>query len=692
MTRPGSTRCSRRAGSPSSAPPATRPSSGRRWPARCAASPAAAAALNAGDARDEAMYPSRGRRRRGTARSTSPCSACPPPRARRSWPRPRRAGARAAVVCAGGFAEAGGRGIGSRPSSPPSPRSTGIRVLGPNTVRLPRSARRRHGQLRARRARRCGRAGSPSSRPAAGSTTPWRSCSPRPATGSASAVGLGNAVDVTAADVLDHLADDPTPAPSRCTSSPSPTGPRLVAAVRRLAAERPVVALVVGRHDVGAFAASHTGALATSWRTTRAALAQAGAVVVDDERELVDAVGALSVTRARPAGRPGVGVVTAQAGPGLLLLDDLRGRRARVPELAAPTRRHAGDAAAAADLPGQPGRHRPAGPGVRRRSSHAVAADPEIDLVAGVRARTSRTPSTWSPPSRSGRVADGAGRPRPRRQRCRRRASRAATCSRPAIAGRRPTPPAWPRRPGPCSPTPASGHRSRGAGDRRPRCRPGSHGPHDEDQAKTLLDGLGIATTPRRACGDPGRGPRRARRARRAGRGEDARRRGAAQDRDRRRPPRHPDRGRARRRARRARRDRRRALPRRGHGARRRRPGRRRPPRPGVRAGRPARPRRHHRRGARRRRDPAGAAGPGRGRRRCPTSSPGAPCSTAGAAAPCSTAPSSAEVVAALGDLLVANPDLAEIEINPLRLTADGLVALDAVVIPAHGRSRDGGR
>ena len=83
-------------------------------------------------------------------------------------------------------------------------------------------------------------------------------------------------------------------------------GPRLVDAVRAPQRRaKPVVALVVGRHDVGAFAASHTGALATSWRTTRAALAQAGAVLVDDERELVDAVGALSVTRARP--RPDAG-------------------------------------------------------------------------------------------------------------------------------------------------------------------------------------------------------------------------------------------------------------------------------------------------------------------------------------------------------------------------------------------------
>lgn len=37
--------------------------------------------------------------------------------------------------------------------------------------------------------------------------------------------------------------------------------------------------------------------------------------------------------------------------------------------------------------------------------------------------------------------------------------------------------------------------------------------------------------------------------------------------------------------------------------------------------------------------------------------------------------------LAGLGDLLAANPHLDEVEINPLRLTADGLVALDAVII-----------
>lgn len=35
-------------------------------------------------------------------------------------------------------------------------------------------------------------------------------------------------------------------------------------------------------------------------------------------------------------------------------------------------------------------------------------------------------------------------------------------------------------------------------------------------------------------------------------------------------------------------------------------------------------------------------------------------------------------------DLLHANPHLTEIEINPLRLTAHGLVALDAVAVAKH--------
>ncbi|WP_060893777.1 acetate--CoA ligase family protein [Streptomyces europaeiscabiei] len=44
-------------------------------------------------------------------------------------------------------------------------------------------------------------------------------------------------------------------------------------------------------------------------------------------------------------------------------------------------------------------------------------------------------------------------------------------------------------------------------------------------------------------------------------------------------------------------------------------------------------------------------------------------------------------VVSSLAAALAASPDTAEIEINPLRLTADGLIALDAVIVHTADRT-----
>ena len=121
---------------------------------------------------------------------------------------------------------------------------------------------------------------------------------------------------MTAAEVLSWLAADEDTRAVALHVESVPNGPGLIAAVRTVAASKPVVVLVVGRNDVADFARSHTGALATSWRTTRAALKHAGAVLVDDERQLVDAVTALSALRLTPAADPGVGVVTARPGRG----------------------------------------------------------------------------------------------------------------------------------------------------------------------------------------------------------------------------------------------------------------------------------------------------------------------------------------------------------------------------------------
>jgi acetate---CoA ligase (ADP-forming) len=290
------------------------------------------------------------------------------------------AGAKAAIVCGGGFAETGTEGERWQAALTDVAVRTGIRVLGPNTsgcfvpalgltaTFVPGAADVPPGQISIVAA-------------SGGVNHALAFLLAEAGYGVSLGVGLGNAIDIAAPDVLDHLANDPATTAVALHLESVADGPRLLAAVWRLTLHKPVVALVVGRHDVSAFAQSHTGALATSWRTIRAALRQAGAVLVDSERELLDAVTALSLVRL-PAGAQGVGVLTAQAGPGLLLLDDLHGRGAAVPELSAATRSVISDLLPPMTYQNNPvdtGRPGPAFAGVLR----ALAADPQVDIIGG---------------------------------------------------------------------------------------------------------------------------------------------------------------------------------------------------------------------------------------------------------------------------------------------------------------------
>ncbi|MER6186961.1 acetate--CoA ligase family protein [Streptomyces sp. NPDC001652] len=241
-------------------------------------------------------------------------------------------GARAALVCAGGFAESGGEGVRHQQALAEAVGDTGIRVLGPNTSGFLAPHRRLTASFVP---------GAPDLEPgpvavvaaSGGVNHALAFALAEAGVGLRLGVGLGNSLDVTQADVLDHLAEDDGVRAVALHVETAAEGRRLTEAVRRLTDRVPVVALVVGRSDIGDFARSHTGALATSWRVTRMALRQAGAVLVDDERDLVDAVTALSRVRLPAHPRAGVGLVTAQAGPGLLLTDDLRSHGVQVPPL-----------------------------------------------------------------------------------------------------------------------------------------------------------------------------------------------------------------------------------------------------------------------------------------------------------------------------------------------------------------------
>jgi acetate---CoA ligase (ADP-forming) len=415
-----------------------------------------------------------------------------------------QAGVGAAVICAGGFAESGPEGAALQDEIGEVARRHGIRLLGPNTsgFLVPRA------QLY------------PTFMPGVEELPPGglaivaQSGGVNLATsflaaaagaGISLAVGLGNAVDVGFADVLDHLAtDDDTRAVALHIEGVA-DGRALMDAIRRVTATKPVVAFKVGRSDVGDFARSHTGALAGDCALARAALAQAGAVVVDSLTDLVEASAALSVARVRSVADPGVGIVTGQAGPGLILADALTTAGVRLPELSAPTTTRIGQLLPPLTYQRNPvdtGRPGPTFSDVLR----AVAEDPGVDalmvyalqeggtadVVADLAARSAQgaLPATVM-------VTDGSAD------------AVAEQHAQLLQAG------VWTAK----APDRGAFAMSALVTDARARARRASdgHGPTsvepaaplgevgalDEDAGKAVLESLGIPTPPRRACSDP---------------------------------------------------------------------------------------------------------------------------------------------------------------------------------------------
>jgi acyl-CoA synthetase (NDP forming) len=243
-----------------------------------------------------------------------------------------QAGVGAAVVCSGGFAESGPEGTQLEERLAAIVADSALRVLGPNTSGfmnpghsvvanfMPSAARLSAGPVGV-----LAQSG--------GMNLALSFLLDREGIGISVGVGLGNAVDIGFVDVLDHLAADPLTSVIALHVEGVADGRALYEAVARASARKPVVAFKVGRHDVGDFARSHTGALTGDYALTCAALTQAGAVVVDGPAALVDAVGSLAYRRLTPSRRPRIAVVTGQAGPGLLIADRLRGSHVDLPEL-----------------------------------------------------------------------------------------------------------------------------------------------------------------------------------------------------------------------------------------------------------------------------------------------------------------------------------------------------------------------
>ena len=133
-------------------------------------------------------------------------------------------------------------------------------------------------------------------------------------------VGLGNRLNLDFAEMTDYLMGDPdTRAIALYVEGIAAPG-KLLAAAKRHAGKKPIVAFKSGSGSVGdAAARSHTGTMAGRHEIYSHAFKQAGILTVPGTQALLDAVKALAACPL-PEG-PGVAVLSGQAGPSMAACD-----------------------------------------------------------------------------------------------------------------------------------------------------------------------------------------------------------------------------------------------------------------------------------------------------------------------------------------------------------------------------------
>jgi len=135
-------------------------------------------------------------------------------------------------------------------------------------------------------------------------------------------VSLGNQADVNETDVLGAAAQDPYTRVLTLYLEGVSDGRRFVEEAGRVAREKPVIALKVGRYASGQQAvASHTGALAGQESAFNAAFRRAGVIRADTSEEMFDWARALAWSPL-PQGRS-MAVLTNAGGPGVTAADAL---------------------------------------------------------------------------------------------------------------------------------------------------------------------------------------------------------------------------------------------------------------------------------------------------------------------------------------------------------------------------------
>lgn len=315
------------------------------------------------------------------------------------------AGVRHAVIISSGFAEEGGKGAELQARIAEIARRTGLRVCGPNgegfynaingvavtfspTVATPSAPSPT--PLQGRRIAVIAQSGGVGfsfynrGRPLA---LPFSHI-----------ITTGNEADLTAADFLEYLVDDPeTGVILLFLESVRDPARFRAAALRARAQAKPIIAIKLGASEAGVrAAASHTGSMAGSHPAYRTAFRDFGLIAADDPDEAVAIAAALATAPRAPGNR--VAVVTLSGGAGAWAADALAAAGLTLPELSAPLQ-----ARIAALLPSYGTARNPVDvtaqavrTGGLQQAIAMIAASGEVDQIFAVLSLASETRATLS--------------------------------------------------------------------------------------------------------------------------------------------------------------------------------------------------------------------------------------------------------------------------------------------------------
>lgn len=287
-------------------------------------------------------------------------------------------GVRALVIISAGFGETGAAGRAAQEALRAKARGYGMRLVGPNCLGLINTAPEvrlnasfspvypRHGPIAM--ASQSGALG-----------LAVLAYADELGLGLSSFVSLGNTADVSGNDLIQYWEDDPETRLILLYLESFGNPRRFARLARRIGRKKPILVVKAGRSAEGSRAASsHTAALMASETATQALFHQAGILRAETLEEMFDTA-ALLAGQPLPQG-PRVAVVTNAGGPGILAVDALAADGLEVPESGGALK-----AELRSFLPEAAGLNNPidmiasAGPEHYRRTVAAVLDDPGSD-------------------------------------------------------------------------------------------------------------------------------------------------------------------------------------------------------------------------------------------------------------------------------------------------------------------------